>query len=83
MGTTVMGRAHASRLAFGSGGAGPSIQAGLRGTAVCGLVTVAACVAWRAGAGIIIDAVYAGGAVCTGGPSTLIDVDLTAQPCEA
>lgn len=78
-----MGGADAGRLAFGSNGAGPSIHAGPRGTAVCGLVAVAACVPWGAGAGVVIDAVYAGGAVCTGVPGTLVDIDLTAQSCEA
>lgn len=78
-----MGRADAGRLAFGSSGAGPTVQAALRDTAVGWPVAVAACVPWRAGAGVVADAVYAGGAVCTGVPGTLVDVDLTAQTCEA
>lgn len=40
----VMGRADAGGLAFGSCGASPSIEAGLRSTVVCGLVAVAACI---------------------------------------
>lgn len=44
LGSTVMGGADAGRLAFGSYGAGPSIEAGLSSTVVCGLVTVAACI---------------------------------------
>lgn len=78
-----MGRADAGRLAFCSNGAGSTVQAGLRGTVVCWLVAVAACEPWGAGAGVVIDAVYAGGAVCAGVPGTLVDVDLTAQTCEA
>lgn len=78
-----MGRADAAGLAFRSNGAGPTVQAGLRGTAVCWLVTVAACVPWGAGAGVVVDAVDAGGAVCAGVPGTLVDVDLTAQTREA
>lgn len=83
LGTAEMGGADADGLAFGSDGAGPSVEAGLRGTVVCRPVAVAACVPWRAGAGIVIDAVYAGGAVCTGVAGALIDVDLTAQSGEA
>lgn len=78
-----MGGTDASRLAFCSNGAGPSVQAGLRGTAVCWLVAVTARVPWRAGAGVVIDAVYAGGAIGTGVPGTLVDVDFTAQTREA
>lgn len=78
-----MGRADAGRLAFGSSGAGPTVKAGLRGTEVCWLVAVAACVPWRAVAGIGVDAVYAGGAVGAGVPGALVDVDLAAQTCEA
>lgn len=66
-----------------SSGAGPSVQAGQRGTAVCRLVTLAACVPWRAGAGVVVDAVYAGGTVCAGVTGTLVDVDLAAQSGEA
>lgn len=73
----------AGKLAFGSCGAGPSIQAGLRGTAVYKLVTVVACVSWRAGACVVIDAVYAGRAICTWIAGALVDVDLTAKSCEA
>lgn len=78
-----MGGADAGRLAFGSSGAGPAVQAGLRGTAVHGVVAVAARVPRGAGAGVAVDAVYAGGAVCAGVPGTLVDIDLTAQTCEA
>lgn len=78
-----MGGTDAGRLAFGSNGTGPTIQAGLRGTAVCRLVAVATCVPWGAGAAVVIDTVYAGGAVCTGVAGTLVDVDFTAQTCEA
>lgn len=78
-----MSRATAGRLAFGSYRAGPAVEAGLRGTAVCGFVTVAAGVPRGAGAGVGVNAVDAGGAVCTRVPGTLVDVDLTAQPCEA
>lgn len=78
-----MGRADAGRLAFGCSGAGPTVQAGLGDTAVCWLFAVAACVPWGAGAGVVVDAVNAGGAVCTRAPGTLVDVDLTAQTCEA
>lgn len=73
-----MGRADAGRLAVGSGGASPSVQAGLRGTAVCRSITVAACVSWGAGAAVVADAVYAGGAVGAGVRGTLVDVDLAA-----
>lgn len=78
-----MGRADACQLAFCSGGAGPTVQAGLCGTAVRWLVAVAACVPRGAGAGVVIDAVYTGGAVCTRVPGTFIDVDLAARACEA
>lgn len=78
-----MDGADAGKLAFGSNDAGPSVHAGPRDAAVCGLVTVAACVPWGAGAGVVIDAVYAGGAVGAGVPGTLVDIDLTAQSCEA
>lgn len=78
-----MGRADAGRLAFCSRGAGATIQAGLRGAVVCWLLTVAACVSWGAGAGVVVDTVYAGGAIGARVPGTLIDVDLTAQTCEA
>lgn len=83
LGATVLSGADAERLAFGSSGARPTIQAGLRGAVVCRLVTVAACVPRRTGAGVVVDAVYAGGAVFAGVSGTLIDVDLTAQSCEA
>lgn len=79
----VMVRAGAGGLAFCSSGAGSAVQAGMRGTAACWLVAVAACVPWRTGAGVVVDAVYAGGAVCAGVPGTLVDVDLAAQTCEA
>lgn len=75
--------ADAGGLAFGSSGAGPTVQAGPRGTAVCWLFAVAACVPRGACAGVVIDAVYAGGAVRAGVPGTLVDVDLTAQSREA
>lgn len=78
-----MGRADAGRLALQSHGADPTVETGLRGTTVCGLVAVAACVPRGANAGVVIKAVYAGGAVCTRVSGTFIDVDLTAQPCEA
>ncbi len=78
-----MGGADAGGLAFGSNAAGPSIEAWLRGTAVCWLVAVAARVPRGAGAGVAVDAVYAGGAVCAGVPGTLVDVDLAAQTSEA
>lgn len=78
-----MSGAEAGRLAFGSDAAGPAVEAGLRGTAVCGLVTVAASVPGGAGTGVVVKAIDAGGAVCTRVPGTLVDVDLTAQSCEA
>lgn len=78
-----MCRADAGRLAFCTSCAGSTVQAGLRGTAVCWPVTVTPCVPCRAGAGVVVDAVYAGGAVCAGVPGTLINVDLTAQTREA
>lgn len=78
-----MCRADTGGCSFGCSGAGASVQAGVRGAAVCGLVTMAAGVPRRAGAGVVIDAVNAGGAVCTGTPGALVDVDLAAQPCEA
>lgn len=78
-----MGRADARRLAFCTSGAGPTVQAGLRGTAVCWLVTVAACVPWGAGAGVVVDAVYAGGAVRARVPGAFVDVDLATQTREA
>lgn len=83
LGAAVMGRADASGLAFGSNCAGPTVKAGCRGTAVCGPVAVAACVPWGAGAGVVINAIYAGGAVRTWVLGALVDVDLTAQSCEA
>lgn len=78
-----MGRADTHRLPSGSSGAGASVQAGLRGAAVCRFVAVAACVPWRAGASVVVDTIYAGGAVCTGATGTLVDVGLAAQSCEA
>lgn len=83
LGAAVMGGADTGRLAFGSSGAGATVQAGLKGTAVRQLVTVAACVPGGTGAGVAVDAVNAGGAVCTRAPGTLIDVDLAAESCEA
>lgn len=80
---SVLGVADAGRLAFVSSGTGPSIQTGLRGTVVCRLVTVAARVPRRTGAGVVVDAIYAGGAVGTRVSCALVDVDLTAQSCEA
>lgn len=77
-----MCRADARRLAFGSCGAGPAVQAGSGGAAIGRLVAVAACVARRADAGVVIDAVPAGGAIRAGVPGTLIDVDLAARACE-
>lgn len=78
-----MGRADADRLAFGSNGAGASVQAGLRDAAVCRFVAVVACVPWRAGASVVIDTIYAGGAICTWATGTLVDVRFAALSCEA
>lgn len=83
LGAAVMGRADAGRLAFCSNGAGPAVQTRLWGTAVCWLVTVAAGVPWGAGTRVVVDAVDAGGAVCARVPGTFVDIDLTAQTCEA
>lgn len=77
-----MWRADARRLAFGSGGAGPAVQAGCRGAAIGRLVAVAACVARGADAGVVVHAVPAGGAIRAGVPGTLIDVDLAARARE-
>lgn len=65
-----------------SDGAGPAVQTGLRGAAVSGSVAVAARVARRAGAGVVVDPVYAGGAVCARVPGALVHVDLAAQARE-
>lgn len=78
----VMGGADAGGLAFGSCGASPPIEAGLRSTVVCGLVAVAACIPKRTGAGVVVDAIYAGGAICAGVCGALVDVDLAAQSRE-
>lgn len=83
LGAAVLGGADADRLTFGSDGAGAAVQAWPRGTVVHRPVTVPACVAWEAAAGVVVDAVDAGGAVGAGVPGTLVDVDFTAQACEA
>lgn len=72
-----------SRLAFGPVGTGPTVQAGFGGTAVSGLVTVAAGVAQGADTGVVVDAVHAAGSVGAGVHGTLVDVDLTAWASEA
>lgn len=78
-----MGWAEACGLALRSDCAGASIEARLRGTAVQRPVAVPAHVAWRARAGVVVNPVHAGGAVCTWVAGALVDVDLTAHPCEA
>lgn len=70
--------ADAQRSVLWSGGAGPAVQAGFGGTVVRWPVTVAACVARGADAGVVVYAVPAGGAVRAWVPSTFIDVGLTA-----
>lgn len=83
MGTSVVGWAEACGLALRSDRAGSSIEAWLRGTAVHGPVAVPAHVAWRASAGVVVNPVHAGGAVCTRVAGALVNVDLTANPREA
>lgn len=70
-------------LAPGLGCAGSSIEAGLYSTVLRGPVAVAAGDPWGAAAGVVIDAVYAGGAISTGVTGTLINVDFTSLPREA
>lgn len=82
LGPAVVSRAEALGPASGSNGAGPAVEAGPGAAAVDGPVTVASRVPRRAGAAVVVHAVYAGGAVRTRVSGTLVDVDLTAQSGE-
>lgn len=82
LGAAVGGGAAAGGFPRRSVGAGPTVEAGLRRAAVCVSVAVAARVTRRAGAGVVIDPVYAGGAVGARVPGALVNVDLTAQSRE-
>lgn len=82
-GAAVMVWADAAQPAFRSGGASPAVEARLRGTVVRWSVAVATRVPWGAGAGVVVDAVDAGGAVCAGVPGAFVNVALTAETSEA
>lgn len=86
-GAAVVFRADAGRLPLFLvpvvGEAGAAVEAGPRGAAVRRPVAVAARVARRAGAGVVVDAVHAGGAVGAGAPGALVDVDLAVGTSEA
>lgn len=84
-GAAVDPRADAGRLLFPAiaSDAGAAVEAGPQGTEVCRPVAVATCKTRGAGAGVVVDAVHAGGAVSTGASGTLVDVDLAAGTSEA
>lgn len=82
MGPAVESAAVAHGLAISSDGAGPAIETGSGATDIAGLLTVASCVARRAGAAVVIHAVDAGGAIRTRVPGALVDVDLAAWSSE-
>lgn len=56
---------------------GASMEAGRSSAVHAGPVTVAAADPWGAAAGVVIDAVDAGGAVSAGAAGALINVDFT------
>lgn len=70
-------------LASGPCFTGATVEAGLCSTVLRGPVTETTADPWGAVAGVVVDAIYAGGAISTGVAGTLINVDFTSLACEA